>query len=50
MLTFKTKEARKKWEKDPKVVQMFRIDTRIRIKEYVVLAHGIRVPTINPKD
>jgi hypothetical protein len=48
LLTFKTKEARKKWEKDPKVVRIFRTDARICIKEYTVLAHRIRVPTINP--
>jgi hypothetical protein len=50
LLTFKTKEARKKWEKDPKVVRIFRTDARIRTKEYTVLAHGIRVPTVNPQD
>jgi hypothetical protein len=48
LLTFEIEEARKKWEKDPKVVQIFGTDARIRIKEYIVLAHGIRVPTVNP--
>lgn len=50
LLTFETEDARKKWEKDPKVVQMFGIDARIRTKEYTVLAHGIRVPIVNPQD
>jgi hypothetical protein len=48
LLTFETKEAQKKWEKDPKVVWTFRTDARIHTKEYTVLVHGIRVPTMNP--
>ena len=48
LLTFETEEAWKKWEKDPKVVRMFGTEARVRTKEYTVLAHRIRVPTINP--
>ena len=48
LLTFETEEARKKWEKDLKVVRMFGTDARIRTKEYTVLAYRIRVLTINP--
>ena len=50
LLTFETEEARRKWEKDPKVIKTFGTDARIRIKEYTVLAHGVRVPIVNPQD
>ena len=50
LLTFETEEARKKWGKSPKVTNVFGTDARVRTTEYTVLAHGIRVPTVNPED
>jgi hypothetical protein len=50
LVTFEGEEAKKKWEKDQAVLDAFGTNARIRTREYTVIAHGIRVAAIDPKN
>ena len=47
LITFNSKEEKVKWAKDPKIVQVFSNNIKVRTREYIVIAHGIRVAIVN---
>lgn len=48
LVTFDQEEAKKKWEKDNKLLQAFGTNGKLRTREYTLIAHGVRVATIDP--
>lgn len=50
LVTFATEESKKKWETTPTLIAAFGAGARSRRKEYTVIAHGITVASIDPRD
>lgn len=50
LLTFEGEEAKKKWQDSKKVTEAFGADARLRTREYIVIAHGVRVASLDVKD
>lgn len=50
LLTFEGEEAKKKWQDSKKVTEAFGADARLRTREYTVIAHGVRVASLDVKD
>lgn len=50
LLTFEGEEAKRKWQGNIKVTEAFGADAKLRIREYTVIAHGVRVASLDVKD
>jgi hypothetical protein len=47
---FEGEEAKRKWQGNIKVIEAFGADAKLRIREYIVIAYGIRVVSLDVKD
>ena len=47
LLTLQGEKERKKWEGSQEIVQAFGSNAQVKTREFTLLAHGIRVATIN---
>jgi len=47
VLTFKNQEEKEKWERNPKLLEVFGEGARRQAREYTVLAFDVRVRSIN---
>ena len=47
LFVFQGELEKKKWETRPEVLQAFGTGARFHIREYIVLAHGVQVRSVN---
>jgi hypothetical protein len=50
LITFDGEDSKKKWAKDPTITDAFGSNARVRAREYTVMAHGLRVATVDTRD
>jgi hypothetical protein len=50
LITFENDDSKKRWAKSSTVIGVFDTGARVRTREYTVMAHGVRVATVNTQD
>ena len=50
LITFENDDSKKRWAKSSTVIGVFGTGARVCTREYTVMAHGVRVATVNTQD
>jgi hypothetical protein len=50
LITFDGEDSKRRWAKDPTIKEAFGSNACIQAREYTVMAHGLRVATVDMRD
>jgi hypothetical protein len=50
LITFENGNAKGKWAKSPEITEAFSTNSRVRAREFTVMAHRVRVATVDTRD